>query len=140
MIVLIPVAAARFRMSTNSARCCSAVSVARVGQSMFATVATHTPRISRWISGADGSVGGGGVTMPGLESEQAEARAARKSRLLVAAERRAISNGGKRKRETALHGYSRMRRLERSHKVCSELYRKPLHSAISNPFPLTGEN
>src|SRR5688572_30701709 len=45
-------------MSISSARCWSAVSVLLDGQSMFATVATHTPRISRSIGGGAESTGG----------------------------------------------------------------------------------
>src|SRR5262245_8518545 len=57
--VLNPFDAARSRMSVSSVRCASALRLERDGQSMFATVATQTPRISRAIGGGAVSAGAG---------------------------------------------------------------------------------
>src|SRR5215207_9609840 len=86
-MALRPVAAARVRMSTISARCWSALSVLRVGQSMLATVAIHMPRISRAIAGGLVSVGGTGSEslMAVLELEHAIAATANASRMAVRA-------------------------------------------------------
>src|SRR5262245_51434456 len=62
MMVLMPVAAARDSMSTNSALCCSAVRLLREGQSMLATVAIQSPRISRCKTGGVLSPTGGSTT------------------------------------------------------------------------------
>jgi hypothetical protein len=63
-------------MSISSARCRSAVRFALLGQSMFATVAIHSPRISRAsglnaVSAGGGGGGGGGSVMPGASPHAA---------------------------------------------------------------------
>src|SRR5687768_11545084 len=92
-MALNPAAAARSRMLRSSARCWSAESADRDGQSMFATVATHRPRISRTMAGGvvPGSTVGGPVTSSGdehaLTSTSATHAPMQRARRVLAGER-----------------------------------------------------
>src|SRR3954464_1200361 len=71
MTVLNPPFAARSSRSRSSACCCAAVSVFDEGQSMLATVAIQTPRISRAMAGGFGS----GLTLGSLGETHDDERA-----------------------------------------------------------------
>jgi hypothetical protein len=95
-MVLNPAAVALSKMLTSSARCCSADKLDLDGQSMFATVATQSPRVSRWSAGGLVS----GVMTGGFVMSFAREHAAR--RQLASAHRRGRVMRGKRHHRAGL--------------------------------------